>query len=114
MKLFHLVLWRISLAVIAVLTVWAGFFYMAVVEEVNDEVDDTLEDYSEGLIIRALSGEDMPTASNGSNNQYYLYEVSESYAASHPQITYRDEMVFITEKSETEPVSYTHLRAHET
>lgn len=103
MKLFHLVLWRISLALIVVLTVWAGFFHMAVVEEVNDEVDDTLEDYSEGLIIRALSGEDMPTASNGSNNQYYLYEVSESYAASHPQITYRDEMVFITEKSETEP-----------
>lgn len=103
MKLFHLVLWRISLVLIVVLTVWAGFFYMAVVEEVNDEVDDTLEDYSEGLIIRALSGEDMPTASNGSNNQYYLYEVSESYAASHPQITYRDEMVFITEKSETEP-----------
>ena len=103
MKLFHLVLWRISLALIVVLTVWAGFFYMAVVEEVNDEVDDTLEDYSEGLIIRALSGEDMPTASNGSNNQYYLYEVSESYAASHPQITYRDEMVFITEKRETEP-----------
>lgn len=103
MKLFHLVLWRISLALIVALTVWAGFFYMAVVEEVNDEVDDTLEDYSEGLIIRALSGEDMPTASNGSNNQYYLYEVSESYAASHPQITYRDEMVFITEKSETEP-----------
>lgn len=103
MKLFHLVLWRISLALIVVLTVWAGFFYMAVVEEVNDEVDDTLEDYSEGLIIRALSGEDMPTASNGSNNQYYLYEVGESYAASHPQITYRDEMVFITEKSETEP-----------
>lgn len=103
MKLFHLVLWRISLALIVVLTVWAGFFYMAVVEEVNDEVDDTLEDYSEGLIIRALFGEDMPTASNGSNNQYYLYEVSESYAASHPQITYRDEMVFITEKSETEP-----------
>lgn len=103
MKLFHLVLWRISLALIVVLTVWAGFFYMAVVEEVNDEVDDTLEDYSEGLIIRALSGEDIPTASNGSNNQYYLYEVSESYAASHPQITYRDEMVFITEKSETEP-----------
>ena len=63
MKLFHLVLWRISLALIVVLTVWAGFFYMAVVEEVNDEVDDTLEDYSEGLIIRALSGEDMPTAS---------------------------------------------------
>ena len=79
MKLFHLVLWRISLALIVVLTVWAGFFYMAVVEEVNDEVDDTLEDYSEGLIIRALSGEDMPTASNGSNNQYYLSLIPQHY-----------------------------------
>ena len=103
MKLFHLVLWRISLALIVVLSLWAGFFYMKIVDEVNDEVDDTLEDYSEGLIIRALSGEDMPASSNGSNNQYYLYEVSESYAMAHPQITYRDEMVFITEKDETEP-----------
>ncbi|WP_418830492.1 sensor histidine kinase [Phocaeicola sp.] len=103
MKLFHLVLWRISLALIVVLSLWAGFFYMKIVDEVNDEVDDTLEDYSEELIIRALSGEDMPASSNGSNNQYYLYEVSESYAMTHPQITYRDEMVFITEKDETEP-----------
>lgn len=103
MKLFHLVLWRISLALIIVLSLWAGFFYIKIVDEVNDEVDDSLEDYSEGLIIRALSGEEKPAASNGSNNQYYLYEVSKSYAASHPQITYRDEMVFITEKDETEP-----------
>ena len=81
MKLFHLVLWRISLALIIVLSLWAGFFYIKIVDEVNDEVDDSLEDYSEGLIIRALSGEEMPAASNGSNNQYYLYEVSKSYAA---------------------------------
>lgn len=103
MKLFHLVLWRISLALVVVLSLWAGFFYLKIVDEVNDEVDDSLEDYSESLIIRALSGEDMPMASNGSNNQYYLYEVSASYAMAHPQITYRDEMVFITEKDETEP-----------
>lgn len=103
MKLFHLVIWRILPALVVVLTLWAGFFYAAVVEEVNDEVDDSLEDYTEWLIIRALSGEEMPMTNNGSNNQYYLYEVSQSYAASHPQITYRDEMVFITEKDETEP-----------
>lgn len=103
MKLFHLVLWRLSLALIVVLGVWAGLFYMAVMEEVNDEVDDSLEDYSEQLIIRALQGEEMPVASNGSNNQYYLYEVSKEYAASYPQISYRDEMVYITEKKEEEP-----------
>lgn len=103
MKLSHLVLWRLSLALIVVLSVWAGLFYMAVMEEVNDEVDDSLEDYSEQLIIRALQGKEMPAANNGSNNQYYLYEVSKEYALSYPQITYRDEMVYITEKKEEEP-----------
>ena len=44
-------------------------------EEVNDEVDDSLEDYSEALILRWLSGEELPARSNGSNNQYFLYEV---------------------------------------
>ena len=103
MKLFHLVLWRLSLALVVVFTVWAGLFYMAIIEEVNDEVDDSLEDYSEQLIVRSLLGEKMPDTSNGSNNQYYLYEVSKEYAAAYPQITYRDEMVYITEKREEEP-----------
>lgn len=103
MKLSNLVFWRISLALIVILTVWAGLFYMAIMEEVNDEVDDSLIDYAEQLIIRTLSGEEMPVSGNGTNNQYYLYEVSASYAHAHPQISYRDEMVYITEKKEEEP-----------
>lgn len=103
MKLFHLVMWRMSAALIVILTCWAVLFYLAVMEEVNDEVDDSLETYAESLIVRSLSGEEMPDASNGSNNQYFLYEVSESYARAYPRISYRDEMVYITEKSEKEP-----------
>ena len=34
MKLSNLVFWRISLALIVILTVWAGLFYMAIMEEV--------------------------------------------------------------------------------
>lgn len=30
------------------------------IDEVNDEVDDSLEDYSETIIIRALAGEELP------------------------------------------------------
>ena len=40
------------------------------IDEVNDEVDDALEDYSETIIIRALAGEELPSKTNGSNNQY--------------------------------------------
>lgn len=103
MKLFHLVLWRTSLALMVILAMWAGLFYMAVMEEVNDEVDDSLEDYAESLIIRSLSGEELPSSGNGTNNQYYLYEVSKAYAEAYPHITYRDEDVYITEKGENEP-----------
>lgn len=103
MKLFKLAMWRMAAAMIVILTAWAAFFYMAVMEEVNDEVDDSLEDYAETLMIRSLSGEEMPTSSNGSNNQYYLYEVTAEYAAQYPHITYHDEMVYIQEKEEYEP-----------
>lgn len=103
MKLFKLAMWRMAAAMIVILTAWAAFFYMAVMEEVNDEVDDSLEDYAETLMIRSLSGEEMPTSSNGSNNQYYLYEVTAEYASRYPHITYHDEMVYIQEKQEYEP-----------
>lgn len=103
MKLFSVVMRQMSLFFVLVLTVWAALFYVAVMEEVNDEVDDALEDYSEGLMIRALAGEDMPEANAGSNNQYYLNEVTEEYAASHPAVSYHDEMVYLPEKKETEP-----------
>lgn len=103
MKLFHLVMGRMSLVLVLVLTAWAALFYMAVMEEVNDEVDDSLEDYAEQLMIRALAGEEMPSANSGTNNQYYLCEVSEEYARTNPHVSYYDEMVYIKKRNETEP-----------
>lgn len=100
MKLFHWVMWRVSVLLVLVLSFWAVFFYWAMIEEVNDETDDSLTDYAETIIIRALSDEELPSSSNGSNNQYYLYDVSEEYAQQHPHISYHDEMVYIEEKKE--------------
>lgn len=103
MKLLYRIIIRTSLVLTIVLGVWAVFFYIAVIDEVNDEVDDSLEDYSETIIIRALAGEELPSKNDGSNNQYYLTEVSEEYAEQNEDICYKDSMVYITEKEETEP-----------
>lgn len=103
MKLFHNVMLHVSVASVFIMTAWAVFFYWAIIDEVNDEVDDSLEDYSESLIIRYLNGEDMPSLNNGSNNQFYMYDVSQEYAETYSQISYRDEMVYIDEKLEYEP-----------
>ena len=61
MKLIYRILIRLSLALLAVLTVWTVFFYFTMIDEINDEVDDALEDYSETIIIRSLAGKELPS-----------------------------------------------------
>jgi signal transduction histidine kinase len=103
MKLFNQVLSHLLLGVVVVLFGWAICFYMGIMEEINDEVDDSLEDYSELIIIRSLAGKELPSSDSGSNNQYFLREVSEAYVRTRERIRYQDTMVYIAEKKETEP-----------
>ena len=103
MKLFYRVLMHLLVGIVVILVGWAVVFYMGIMEEINDEVDDSLEDYTELIITRSLAGKELPVHDSGSNNQYYLREVEPSYALSRPAIFYRDSMVYISEKKETEP-----------
>ena len=103
MKLFYHVMIRLSLGIILVLAGWAVCFYYVMVDEINDEIDDSLEDYSELVIIRMLAGEELPSNDSGSNNQYYLSAISKAEAMSMPSISLRDSMVYIAEKGEEEP-----------
>ena len=103
MKLFYRVLIHLLVGILIVLSGWAVLFYWGMMEEVNDEVDDSLEDYSELIIMRSLAGKELPSNDNGSNNQYFLREVEASYAQLKESICYRDSMVYIPEKGETEP-----------
>ncbi len=108
MKLIYYIILRITLALTLILTVWAIFFYVTMIDEVNDEVDDALEDYSETIIIRALAGEELPSKTNGSNNQYYMMEVSKEYAESREDIQYKDSMVYIEEKRRDRTGTYSY------
>lgn len=103
MKLTHRIVARISLILTILLLIWATLFYLGMVDEINDEVDDSLEDYSELIIIRSLSGEELPSKDNGSNNQYFLNSITSEEAAFMPKLAYSDSMVYIASKGETEP-----------
>lgn len=76
MKLIYRILLRLSLALLAVLTVWTVFFYFTMIDEINDEVDDALEDYSETIIIRSLAGKELPSKNDGSNNSYSIRPIT--------------------------------------
>lgn len=103
MKLFYRVLIHLLIGIFVILLGWAVVFYMGMMEEINDEVDDSLEDYTELIIKRSLAGKQLPSNDSGSNNQYFLKEVDRTYFLSHDAISYRDSMVYISEKKETEP-----------
>jgi len=103
MKLFYRVLLHLLVGILIVLSGWAVVFYWGITAEITDEVDDSLEDYSELIIIRSLAGKELPSHDSGSNNQYFLKEVDAVYALSRQAISYRDSMVYIAEKGETEP-----------
>ena len=103
MKLFYRVLIHLLTGILVVLSGWAVCFYFAIVDEINDEIDDSLEDYSELIIIRSLAGKELPSSDSGSNNQYFLREVTDAYVRTRDRIRYQDTMVYIVEKKETEP-----------
>ncbi len=103
MKLIYRLISQISITLLVLMAVWATAFYFIIIDEVNDETDDTLEDYSEHIITRALAGESLPSKDNGTNNTYYLTEISAEYAATHEPVRYFEEMIYLEAKRETEP-----------
>lgn len=106
MKLIYRISLRLSLVLLPLIALWAVVFYFTMVDEINDEVDDALEDYSELIVIRMLSGELLPRMNEGSNNSYTIAPVDENYAAAHPGIDYYDAEVYIPEKEETGPARF--------
>lgn len=103
MKLLYRITSRISVALLILFAVWGTVFYYIMIDEINDETDDALEDYSEYIITRALGGEELPDKDNGTNNSYHIKEVTAEYASRTPGVQYLDEMVYIYNKKETEP-----------
>ena len=102
MKLLIKITASLAAAFTVLLALWAVFFYFATMDEINDETDDSLIDYSDGLIIRKLAGVELPSEDNGTNNTYYINEVSEEFASSRPWIIFEYQEVFISAKAEFE------------
>ena len=102
MKLLIKITASLAAAFTVLLALWAVFFYFATMDEINDETDDSLIDYSDGLIIRKLAGVELPSEDNGTNNTYYINEVSEEFASSRPWIIFEYREVFISAKAEFE------------
>lgn len=102
MKLIYRVTIRLSAVLLPILLLWAAVFYYSMVNEINDETDDSLEDYAAMLVRRTLTGSELPGPNSGSNNTYSIELLPDG--KEHPQqISFEDREVYIPEKRETEP-----------
>lgn len=103
MRLIYRIALRLTMIMVPLMAVWAGFFYFAVVDEVNDETDDTLDSFSQVIIMKMLAGREMPPPETGTNNSYSIMPVDSLYAEQNKKIRYYDSEMYIPEKRETEP-----------
>lgn len=103
MNLIYRIAVRILIAISILLAFWAGFFYFTMVDEIRDEADDALEDYTSLIISRKLAGRDLPYEGDGSNNTFTITPVDSLYASTHSHYHFADVDVYIPEKSEYEP-----------
>ncbi|MFI3281482.1 MAG: HAMP domain-containing sensor histidine kinase [Rikenellaceae bacterium] len=104
MKLIYHIMLRVVISMATILGVWAYIFFSTIVDEVQDETDDVLEDYSALIIQNFLAGESMPSNDNGSNNTYYLNAIApDSIPAARAREGFSNQNIFISYKNEEEP-----------
>ena len=103
MRLIYRIVVRLGVALLVIMSLWATLFYYTMVDEIRDEADDSLEDYSSLIITRVLAGRELPQVGDGSNNSFTLTPVDAAYAAAQPHLKYEDHDFYIAEKQETEP-----------
>ena len=103
MQFIYRIALRLTAVLLPLMAVWGALFYFTMVDEIRDEADDALEDYSAMIISRILSGEELPQGNDGSNNSFEVRAVDSNYAATHPHLRYHDENIYIPDKREQEP-----------
>lgn len=103
MRLVYRIVLHMSWALSLLLAGWAVLFYLTMIDEINDEVDDALEARAEVIVKRVLAGRELPVPADEGNNGYFLHEVSPQYAAAQHHERYSDEEIFIPERDDKEP-----------
>ncbi len=103
MTLTSRIIRRVSAFLFVILTLWSVLFYLVMMDEITDEVDDAIDLYAENVITRYLAGKELPDTDNGTNNSYHINRVTEEYARTHPHFSYTDETLYIADKHEAEP-----------
>lgn len=103
MKLIHYTLRNLFIPLLAVFTAWACVFYLLILHEINDETNDSLENYKELIIRSVLADSTLLKDHVDLMTRYYIREVPAEEARLDKDEFY-DATVYIDMEMEDEPV----------
>lgn len=103
MKLLSYTYRKLALLLFLLMAVWGVLFYYAIIDEVVDETDDTLENYGEILMESALHDPSILETEGSLMSFYKFTPISEEEGRYYRQVFY-DATVYIELEDEDEPV----------
>ena len=103
MKLLSYTYRKLALLLFLLMAVWGVLFYYAIIDEVVDETDDTLENYGEILTESALHDPSILETEGSLMSFYKFTPISEEEGRHYRQVFY-DATVYIELEDEDEPV----------
>lgn len=103
MKLLSYTYRKLALLLFLLMAVWGVLFYYAIIDEVVDETDDTLENYGEILMESALHYPSILETEGSLMSFYKFTPISEEEGRHYRQVFY-DATVYIELEDEDEPV----------
>ena len=103
MKLLSYTYRKLALLLFLLMAVWGVLFYYAIIDEVVDETDDTLENYGEILTVSALHDPSLLETEGSLKSFYTFTPISEEEGRHYRQVFY-DATVYIELEDEDEPV----------
>ena len=95
MKLVYKITLTLILPLVLTLGLWGWFSYRTMSRKIHADTDLILKDYSNNIIMRLLSGRELPERFNGAYNTYYLEYVSPEYARENPPVVYGEAEAFL-------------------
>lgn len=103
MKLSHSTIRNLSIPLLFIMLLWSGMFYVLIMHEIDDETNDTLENYKELIIRKILTDPSFNRNHNDEMTRYRIREVTEAEADLSANIFY-DSTTYIEIELEYEPV----------
>ena len=100
MKLIYKIMLSLLLPLVLTLGLWGWLSYSTMTRKIHADTDLILKDYTENIIMRKLSGDEMPERFNGAYNTYYIREVTAEYAAENPLAVYDEAESYLKSQEE--------------